>query len=145
MELIFFSGKTDGVFHGRHDPARGLHSSHDIHRGNGSHNSPCQAIQGKGGSGCGDFGGRSSNTTRSGHNQGGNNHSIDSRVILTAVKIRGVVARKILKGQPFSNNDVIKAMTSLLQLALQNIGGGAAATPATPATTPLITMEHPFC
>ena len=49
---------------------------------------------------------------------------------------QGVVARKILKGQPFSNNDVIRAMTSLLQLSLQNIGG-AAATPATPATTPL--------
>ena len=52
---------------------------------------------------------------------------------------RGVVARKILKGQPFSNNYVIKYVTSLLQLALQNIGGeGGAATVATPATTPLI-------
>ena len=56
------------------------------------------------------------------------------------VHIREVVAKNILRGQAFSNYDVIRAMTSLLQLFFQNIGG-ANAPLATPSTTPLVVVN----
>jgi len=63
-------------------------------------------------------------------------------VVTTAIPCkehRGVVAKNILRGQAFSNYDVIRAMTSLLQLFFQNIGG-ANCPPCHPIDYPL--KEH---
>ena len=58
--------------------------------------------------------------------------------------IQGGSNEKILVGPALSNDDVIRAMTSLLPPSIQNIGG-AAAPVAPPVATPLHKMYCIIC